>query len=682
MTYKYTFGKPIETDAVVLQMENADQSVPYVTMKETGFTYDMEKSDIVYGLGENVRGINKRGWVYQSRCTDDPSHTEDKRSLYAAHNFIIVEGKETFGVFVDTPSLVTFDIGYTNKNVLDVEIPDGDYYLYIIGGENPYAIVKEFRKMIGKSYIAPKWAFGYGQSRWSYMNEDEVREVVAEHQKNDIPLDSIYLDIDYMERYKDFTVDEKAFPEFEKFVKEMKDQNIHLVPIIDAGVKIEEGYDTYEEGIENGYFCKKENGEEFVAGVWPGRVHFPDVLNDDARKWFGNKYQFLLDQGIDGFWNDMNEPAIFYSEDHLNEVFDKIDDYKSMNLDVNTFFEFKDMVLGIANNTDDYKRFYHSYKGETIRHDKVHNLFGYNMTRAAGEAFDRLRPEERILMFSRSSYIGMHRYGGIWQGDNLSWWSHILLNLRMLPSLNMCGVLYTGADLGGFGADTTEDLVMRWLELGIFTPLMRNHSAMGTRRQEAYRFQDTEDFKNIIGIRYGLLPYLYSEYMKAALKDEMYFLPLSFVYAQDERAKQVEDQLMVGESIMIAPVYEQNKSGRYVYLPEEMKMYRMRSLTDMDEEILSKGDHYVKAELNEVLIFVRPDHIVPMSCGGNNVASVDESKLKVFGFVKEKAQYELYNDDGVSKDYDLDKNTVTITAYADGRMEVDGNAGIEVEKMF
>lgn len=682
MTYKYTFGKPIETDAVVLQMENADQSVPYVTMKETGFTYDMEKSDIVYGLGENVRGINKRGWVYQSRCTDDPSHTEDKRSLYAAHNFIIVEGKETFGVFVDTPSLVTFDIGYTNKNVLDVEVPDGDYYLYIIEGENPYAIVKEFRKMIGKSYIAPKWAFGYGQSRWSYMNEDEIREVVAEHQKNDIPLDSIYLDIDYMERYKDFTVDEKAFPEFEKFVKEMKDQNIHLVPIIDAGVKIEEGYDTYEEGIENGYFCKKENGEEFVAGVWPGRVHFPDVLNDDARKWFGNKYQFLLDQGIDGFWNDMNEPAIFYSEDHLNEVFDKIDDYKSMNLDVNTFFEFKDMVLGIANNTDDYKRFYHSYKGETIRHDKVHNLFGYNMTRAAGEAFDRLRPEERILMFSRSSYIGMHRYGGIWQGDNLSWWSHILLNLRMLPSLNMCGVLYTGADLGGFGADTTEDLVMRWLELGIFTPLMRNHSAMGTRRQEAYRFQDTEDFKNIIGIRYGLLPYLYSEYMKAALKDEMYFLPLSFVYAQDERAKQVEDQLMVGESIMIAPVYEQNKSGRYVYLPEEMKMYRMRSLTDMDEEILSKGDHYVKAELNEVLIFVRPNHIVPMSCGGNNVASVDESKLKVFGFVKDKAKYELYNDDGVSKDYDLDKNTVAITAYADGRIEVDGNAGIEVEKMF
>ena len=170
--------------------------------------------------------------------------------------------------------------------------------------------------------------------------------------------------------------------------------------------------------------------------------------------------------------------------------------------------------------------------------------------------------------------------------------------------------------------------------------------------------------------------------MKAALKDEMYFLPLSFVYPQDERVKQVEDQLMVGESIMIAPVYEQNKSGRYVYLPEDMKLYRMRSLTDMDEEILSKGDHYVKADLNEVLIFVRPDHIFPMSYGGTSVASVDETKLKVFGYVKNQAQYELYNDDGLSKDYDLLKNTVTVTASADGKIEISKDTGTEFERFF
>src|SRR5699024_5583256 len=163
---------------------------------------------------------------------------------------------------------------------------------------------------------------------------------------------------------------------------------------------------------------------------------------------------------------------------------DKLDAYKGKNMDLNEFFAFKDLVFGLQNNVEDYKEFYHDMDGVKVRHDRVHNLFGYGMTRAAGEAFDRLVPEKRILMFSRASYIGMHRYGGIWQGDNKSWWSHLLLNLKMMPSLNMCGFLYTGADLGGFGGNVTEDLMLRWLALGIFTPLMRNHSAIGTRSEE------------------------------------------------------------------------------------------------------------------------------------------------------------------------------------------------------
>lgn len=179
----------------------------------------------------------------------------------------------------------------------------------------------------------------------------------------------------------------------------------------------------------------------------------------------------------------MNEPAIFYTEDRLKEVLDKIDDYKDRNLDMNEFGEMTALVGSLSNNTEDYTRFYHNIQGEKVSHDRVHNLFGYNMTRAAGEAFERLEPDKRILMFSRSSYIGMHRYGGIWMGDNKSWWSHILLNLHMLPSLNMCGFLYTGADLGGFGADTTEDLMLRWLALGFHTayekPFRSRHPPSG-----------------------------------------------------------------------------------------------------------------------------------------------------------------------------------------------------------
>lgn len=684
MITKYTYGNPFQTDAVVQKLEVQNGDVPYFTVVKTEeqlqFEYTLENEEKVYGLGENVRGINKRGWIYKSCCADEPNHVEDRTSLYASHNFLVLDGgKEQFGVFFDYPGIITFDVGYTHLNELKITLSEPDADVYVMTGESILDIVKQFRQLIGRSYIPPKWAFGYQQSRWGYMNEDDIREVVKGHREKKIPLESIYMDIDYMERFKDFTVNQERFPDFPEFVKEMKAQHIHLVPIIDAGVKVEEGYDVYEEGIEKGYFCKKENGEYFVAGVWPGKVHFPDVLNKEAREWFGNKYQVLLDQGIEGFWNDMNEPSIFFVQDRMDETFDKIAELKDKNLDLDTFQQFTDLVGSLANNTDDFKKFYHNVDGKMMRHDKVHNLFGYNMTRAAGEAFERLSPEKRILMFSRSSYIGMHRYGGIWTGDNKSWWNHLLLNLRMMPSLNMVGILYTGADIGGFGADATEDLVMRWTQLAMFSPLMRNHSAMGTREQEVYRFDHVEEFRKIINIRYGLLAYIYSEYMKSALNSEMYFKPLSFVYTDDEFASQVEDQLLVGDSLMIAPVYNQNAKGRYVYLPEEMAMLRFRGVDDYDTEILPAGHHYVEAGLFEMLVFVRPDKILVLTDGGEYADEVDCDHVKALAFVKTKAEYVWYEDDGMGKDYENPDNYGRITIEKDGNCVYTGSREKKIE---
>lgn len=684
MITKYTYGNPFQTDAVVQKLEVQNGDVPYFTVVKTEeqlqFEYTLENEEKVYGLGENVRGINKRGWIYKSCCADEPNHVEDRTSLYASHNFLVLDGgKEQFGVFFDYPGIITFDVGYTHLNELKITLSEPDADVYVMTGESILDIVKQFRQLIGRSYIPPKWAFGYQQSRWGYMNEDDIREVVKGHREKKIPLESIYMDIDYMERFKDFTVNQERFPDFPEFVKEMKAQHIHLVPIIDAGVKVEEGYDVYEEGIEKGYFCKKENGEYFVAGVWPGKVHFPDVLNKEAREWFGNKYQVLLDQGIEGFWNDMNEPSIFFAQDRMDETFDKIAELKDKNLDLDTFQQFTGLVGSLANNTDDFKKFYHNVDGKMMRHDKVHNLFGYNMTRAAGEAFERLSPEKRILMFSRSSYIGMHRYGGIWTGDNKSWWNHLLLNLRMMPSLNMVGILYTGADIGGFGADATEDLVMRWTQLAMFSPLMRNHSAMGTREQEVYRFDHVEEFRKIINIRYGLLAYIYSEYMKSALNSEMYFKPLSFVYTDDEFASQVEDQLLVGDSLMIAPVYNQNAKGRYVYLPEEMAMLRFRGVDDYDTEILPAGHHYVEAGLFEMLVFVRPDKILVLTDGGEYADEVDCDHVKALAFVKTKAEYVWYEDDGMGKDYENPDNYGRITIEKDGNCVYTGSREKKIE---
>lgn len=673
MISRFSYGHVIETEAILQKPAADNGALPLLTVDEASlsFTYSMADDDKVYGLGENVRGINKRGWIYQSKCSDEAQHLEDRRSLYGAHNFFVVSGKETFGIFVDYPGILTFDIGYTRYSELKITASDWNLDVYVITGSDVKDIIHQFRQLIGRSFVVPKWAFGYGQSRWSYMSEDEIREVVRKHRELQIPLDSVYLDIDYMDRYKDFTLNNETFPDFADFNQEMKEDHIHLVPIIDAGVKQEEGYPVYEEGLKKGYFCTKEDGTPFVAAVWPGKALFPDMLNKEARDWFGEQYKFLLDQGVEGFWNDMNEPAIFYTEDRLKEVLDKIDDYKDRNLDLNEFGEMTALVGSLSNNTEDYTRFYHNIQGEKVSHDRVHNLFGYNMTRAAGEAFERLEPDKRILMFSRSSYIGMHRYGGIWMGDNKSWWSHILLNLHMLPSLNMCGFLYTGADLGGFGADTTEDLMLRWLALGIFTPLMRNHSTLGTRRQEAYQFENMDGFRHIIGLRYRLLPYLYSEYMKAVLNDEMMFRPLAFDYPDDRHAKAVEDQLLLGDSMMIAPVYEQNADGRYVYLPESMKQVRFSADGTVEETILPAGHHFVEIPLTDVVLFIRPNHLIPLSKGGQCVDEVDFEALTFLSYVTEgnEAVYTYYHDDGYEKDYENPAHLSEIRILPDGTVQ-------------
>lgn len=634
MIKKFTFGTPICTEAVVGKFETSDKNeFPFESREEDGkfvLEFDMTDSDIVYGLGEAPRGINKRGWVYESFCSDDPFHTETKSSLYAAHNFLMLSGSDNFGLFIDFPARIRWDIGYTSKNKTVITIDGTDFDFYFIKGNKPIEIVKEFRNAIGKSYIPPFWAFGYQQSRWSYPDAQTVDSVIDGYDKAGIPLDCVYLDIDYMDSYKDFTVDDKKFPDFADYVSKKREQGIHLIPIIDAGVKKEDGYSVYEEGRDNGYFCKNEDGTDFEGGVWPGIVGFPDFLRKDVREWFGSKYKVLTDAGIDGFWNDMNEPAIFYSVKGLEKALDKAVSLKGENLDLSKFFNLKDTFLGLSNSPEDYSSIYHTIGGKQICHDRVHNIYGANMTKAAGEYFAKEFGEEKILMFSRASYIGAHRSSGIWFGDNHSWWSHILLNLKMLPSANMCGFLYCGADLGGFNENATRDLVLRFLALGVFTPLMRNHAALGTRDQECYNFENSEDFKDIIEVRYRLIPYLYSTFRKASEENDMIFKPLSFDYPDDKIARECETQLMLGDECMICPVYEQNVSGRYVYLPEDMTFVKL-SGTKVVTEKMTKGTHYIEIALNEVPLFIKSGKKIPLCNPAMRTSQLDTENLEYIG---------------------------------------------------
>ncbi len=656
MIKKYTYGKPFQTESVVVDIAAEKGQPDHGNIDLTAgfsYTFGLEDSDIVYGLGEANRGINKRGYKYISNNADNPHHHEDVYSLYASHNFIIVSGAQTFGLYFDYPSTITFDVGYTKCDELHIFCDSADLDIYVITGDSPYDITKQFRKMIGRSYIPPKFAFGFGQSRWGYKTPEDFETVARKYRENHIPIDMVYMDIDYMDSYKDFTINDD-FGDFSEYVENLKKDNIRLIPIIDAGVKIEEGYDVYEEGVANNYFCKRADGSDFVAAVWPGYTHFPDVLNPEARRWFGAKYKILTDAGIEGFWNDMNEPAIFFTPEGVGELKKAMKKFIEKDETVDDVWGISGMAAGVGNNPKDYASMYHNVDGEMVRHDKVHNLFGYNMTRAAGEALREISPDERRLLFSRSSYIGMHRYGGVWMGDNKSWWSHILLNIKMLPSMNMCGFLYTGADLGGFGCDTSRDLLLRWLALGVFTPLMRDHSCEGTRNQECYQFEHIEDFRNVIGVRYRLLPYIYSEYMKAALTDDMMFKPLAFEYPDDRIAAHVEDQLMLGNEIMIAPVYTQNAIGRYVYLPENMLLVRFTADGAVEQTEMPAGHHFVEVPLNEVILFVRSGKCIPVVDVAECVADIDKTTMQLIGY--KNSSYMLYDDDGYTREYDLEKN--------------------------
>ena len=640
MITKLIYGTPFETDAIT-------QDVPLTTKlkhftleqneKTMIFTYPLDCNDVVYGLGETTGAVNKRGGRYISFNTDTAEHNDSNPSLYASHNLLIVDGKLHFGIFFDTPARVIFEIDYHGSGKIRVICETNDLNIYQIEEKSSYSITREFLRAIGPCYLPPLWAFGYCQSRFGYKCEDDFRKVLEGHKNAGIPLDSICMDIDYMNRFIDFSVNEKNFPDLKTFSEEMAAEGIHLVPIVDAGIKVEPGNETYESGVKGGHFCRNKEGGLFRACVWPGMTHFPDFLTSAARNWFGEQYKFYTDRGIEGFWNDMNEPAIFYSEYAKGPG--------KLNMLLNMIFPKQRKEKQAQDLIRDYKSFFHSVDGKRYCHYDVHNIYGYLMTRASSEGLAKLL-DHRFLLFSRSSYVGAGRYGGVWTGDNTSCWEHLKLNLRHMPSLNMCGFLYSGADTGGFCGDTNRELLLRWLAVSAFTPLMRNHTGNFTKNQEVYQFGNTEDFRSIISLRYRLLPYIYSEYMKAALTSDMYIKLLSFLFPEDEQARPIEDQLIVGDSIMIAPIIKEGQTQRTVYLPEDMTMvcYDGKDFTCTP---VKKGTITVKAALHEVVFFILKGKVLPVGKPITNSKDVDFDDLTLLGDGKE---YLLYADDGLTRE--------------------------------
>lgn len=685
---QYIIGTPFDTGAVILHsnapVDDCDR-IPHFgeELTETNnlrLTKSLSEDEKLYGLGEMLGGLNKRGRKYRCYNNDDPNHTPEKQNLYGSHPFMIFDGEETFGLFIDYPGEINIDAGFTNRSVCTIELTcsinnEVNVDIYLISGKTKSDIVHNFLTLIGSPFMPPKWAFGYQQSRWSYPTAEAVKDICAKFKELKIPCDAIYLDLDYMDDYKVFTTSQERFGDFAAFAQELLKDGFHLVPIIDPGVKVEEGYSIYEEAAKNNYFCKeydyenkKSSGDDFIAAVWPGRTAMPDFLNTKVRQWWADLYKQFCEAGVNAFWNDMNEPALFFTKRGLDDLYKCYDDVRSRTNPGLDFFDLKDKATGLSNNREDYKRFCHNCDGLTQCHDDVHNLFGFNMVKASADGLKRHSHGQRYFLLSRSSYIGQHRYGAVWTGDNQSWWEHIIVHLRMIQSMNMCGFFFVGPDIPGFGCDADAELLIRWLQAGVFTPFLRNHAALFTRNQEPWAFDDriTDIARNVIRFRYAILPYLYAEYHNCAENLKPLIEPLSFVF-KDHRCESIEDQFMFGHSVMAAPVHSQNAHGRSVLLPDcKWLAWRVTDYSSRDMQVFEPGTYFFDCSLDQFLLFIKEDSLFVTAAPGQNTADAP-TELTVIGLVTHSAEFTYYDDDGTTYNFEQGKyGTLRMIVTAEG----------------
>ncbi|HVF68397.1 MAG TPA: glycoside hydrolase family 31 protein, partial [Pyrinomonadaceae bacterium] len=453
-----------------------------------------------------------------------------------------------YGLFLDNTSRAYFDMGKTDPARVTFGAASGElnYYVFTGGrGRSPKKVLTDYTWLTGRAPLPPLWALGNQQSRWSYYPESRVREVARGFRESRTPADVIYLDIDYMDGFRVFTWNRQHFPDPRKLIADLRAEGFRVVLIVDPGVKVDPDYYAYQQGQAGGHFVKTADGRELHASVWPGVCAFPDFTDASAREWFGSLYKTNLDEGVSGFWNDMNEPGVFLSEETP-----KPDIYHHP---MKTF-------------PTDAR---HAGDGSPGTHARYHNVYGMQMARATFEGLKKLRPDERPFVLTRAGYAGVQRFSAVWTGDNVATWDHLRLSLSMLMNMGVSGVPFVGADVGGFSGNPSPELYTRWLQAAALTPLLRSHSENGSNPHEPYSFPKAYADINraSVELRYRLLPYLQTLFHEHTLNGAPVMRPLWFEYPDDSRTYLIEDEYLVGGDLLVAPVVTESVTRRRVYFP-------------------------------------------------------------------------------------------------------------------
>jgi alpha-glucosidase len=615
-----------------------------------------------YGFGEKAMPMSRHTQHIVMWNTDTYGYPRGLDPIYQSIGFFVAlrhfndlpraepyPRAYAYGLFFDNTYRTSFDMGKTAPHRYTFGAQGGELNYYVFTGareRSPRRILRDYTALTGRTPLPPMWALGNQQSRWSYFPEARVREVARGFRETKTPADVIYLDIDYMDGFRVFTWDKTRFPDPPKLISDLRREGFRTVVIIDPGIKVDTNYRVYKEGQAGGHFVRDENGAEFHGSVWPGVCAFPDFTSAAAREWFASYYRQHLEEGIAGFWNDMNEPGIF-----LNEQTPKPDTYHH---------PMKTFPYAAR----------HAGDGDPGTHARYHNVYGMQMARSTFEGLRKLRPDERPFVLTRAGYAGVQRFSAVWTGDNVASWDHLRLSIPMLTNLGVSGVPFVGADVGGFSGNPSPELYARWLQAAALTPFLRSHSEAGSKPHEPYAFgpQFTDINRASIELRYRLLPYLYSVFHEHAETGAPVMRPLWFEYPADERTYLNEDQYLVGRDLLVAPVVTEGVTKRRVYFP------RGDAWVDWwtGKRYEGGSEAEVEAPLNRLPLFARAGAAIPTQAVVQHTGEMASAPLALVVVRGADGTSSFYEDAGQGYEYRRGSSRTTTVTQRSGNVSILG----------
>ncbi|WP_395627254.1 TIM-barrel domain-containing protein [Daejeonella sp.] len=570
ISFDDTHGGIINEDRIPMHWEeNIDYGGYYVYA-----TKKCQDNESFFGLGDKSSDFNLIGKKYINWNTDAYSYQKNQDPLYRSIPFYIGINKGvSYGIFFDNTFKSHFDFAHQDQEDVSFWADGGEMQYYYIHGPHMMDVIKRYHMLTGTHQMPAKWTLGFHQCRWSYYPEEIVKKLAQNFRQRKIPCDAIYLDIDYMDGYRCFTWNKKYFPDPARMIKELENDGFKTVVIIDPGIRVDPNYSVYREGKQNNYFCRRCDDYFMEGHVWPGRCQFPDFTNPKVRDWWGNLFKELIDIGVAGVWNDMNEPAVFGSG--------------TFPVDVR-----------------------HNYDGFHGSHRKAHNIYGMQMVRATYEGLKKLQKNKRPFTITRAGFSGVQRYSSVWTGDNVATWEHLKMAIIQCQRLSISGISFCGSDIGGFSGQPDGELFTRWIQMGVFSPFMRAHSAGDTIEREPWSFgKEFEDInRKFIELRYKLLPYIYTTFWEHYRYYFPIIRPLVLHEQENVFTHTIQEIFTFGDKILVAPVSNQGVRLKNVYLPSG-SWYDFWTY----ERLHGGREYQVAAPLNSIPIFVKAGSVIPES---------------------------------------------------------------------